>query len=188
MAPMIDQWTDEALMAFPHVGKTELINGKVIMAPTGAEHGDISSVLITELSIAIRPGRLGRVFDSSTGFRMSSGNVLAPDAAFVTREKLKGLRSNYKRFLKGAPDLVAETLSPNDSRSEVLGKIREYFQNGTTLAWIIDPDAKTVEILTSPDSPPQILTLAASATLTAAPLIPNFNLPLANLFESPDFD
>ena len=38
-------WTDEQLMAIPHIGKAELINGKIITAPNGYEHSDIAGFL-----------------------------------------------------------------------------------------------------------------------------------------------
>jgi Uma2 family endonuclease len=181
------EWTDEALMAIDHVGKIELINGELHhMAPTGIEHSDIATILVTAMTNAVRPARLGRVYESNAGFRMSSGNVLSPDVSFISAQRLKGRRADYKRFFKGAPDLAVEILSPDDSHPKTIAKLDEYFQNGTILAWIIDVDRKSVEVFTSPAAPVRELTI--TDTLTATPLIPHFHLPLAELFESPDFD
>jgi Uma2 family endonuclease len=181
------EWTDEALMAIPHVGKCELINGELhTMAPTGTEHSDIAVILVAALVASTRPARLGRVYESNAGYRMSSGNVLSPDVSFISAPRLKGRRADYKRFFKGAPDLAVEILSPNDSHTKTIAKLDEYFQNGTLLAWIIDADQKTLEVFTTPHGPNRTLTITDA--LTATPLIPNFYLPLADLFESPDFD
>ena len=181
------EWTDEALIALPHVGKVELINGELHkMAPSGTEHSDIASVLIIALGAAVNSDRLGRIYESNAGYRMKSGNVLSPDVSFISAQRLKGRRADYKRFFKGAPDLAVEILSPNDSLRETQAKLPEYFDNGTTLAWIIDPETTTVQIYTTPSKPVRILKI--SETLTANPLIPNFSLPLQSLFEHPDFD
>ena len=181
------EWTDEALMAIPHVGKVELIDGELCkMAPTGTEHSDIASILVAALINVVHPARLGRVYESNAGYRMASGNVLSPDVSFISAARLKGRRADYKRFFKGGPDLAVEILSPDDSYRKTVGKLGEYFQNGTVLAWIIDADEKTVEVFTKPDRADGNLTL--TDTLTAGALVPDFQLALATLFESPDFE
>jgi Uma2 family endonuclease len=185
-SPVATDWTDEALMALPTVGKVELINGKVIMAPTGSEHSDMASFLAGSLSIFVRGHRLGRVYDSSGGFRMASGNVLSPDVGFLSTARLKGRRRDYKRFFRGAPDLAAEILSPGDTEDEVAEKLEEYFANGTVLAWVIEPGKKTVTIYARADKPLGVL--SEKDTLTAEEILPGFSLALAQLFEPPDFD
>jgi len=45
------------------------------------------------------------------------------------------------------PDLVVEILSPNETPSELDGKVRDYFASGTRLLWVIDPIARAVEVL-----------------------------------------
>ena len=38
-------WTEEELMALPHKGKTEVVNGELIMSPVGFEHEEIGGNL-----------------------------------------------------------------------------------------------------------------------------------------------
>ncbi|HVX83396.1 MAG TPA: Uma2 family endonuclease [Phycisphaerae bacterium] len=181
------EWTDHALLALDHVGKVELIDGELLkMSPAGPEHEDIGSILIIALGNVVNPARLGRIYGSSAGYRMASGNLLSPDVSFISAGRLKGRRAQYKKFLKLAPDLAVEILSPDDSRNDALRKMPEYFANGARLAWIIDPDRRTVEIITHPDHLTRTLTLAD--TLTADPVIPHFSLKLTTLFDPPDFD
>src|SRR5438105_4409439 len=141
-----DQLTEEQLLSLPHIGKSEFINGRLIMAPAGFEHGDISAALLVELALHVRARRLGRVLDSSTGFRMKSGNVLSPDVAFVAAARMKGMRRLPRRYFNGAPELAAEVLSPNDQARDVNEKIAEYFENDARLVWIIDPDSQSARI------------------------------------------
>ena len=44
---------------------------------------------------------------------------------------------------KLAPDLVAEILSPDDRPGEVLAKVADWLQAGTTLVWVIDPAGRS---------------------------------------------
>ncbi len=180
-------WTDDALLALDHVGKVELIDGELRkMVPAGPEHEDIGSLLITALTNAVRPSRLGRVYGSSAGYRLSPQTLLSPDVSFIATPRLKGLRAHYKKFLKFAPDLAVEILSPGDSRKAALRKLPDYFQHGTQLVWIVNPIRQSVEVFTGPGASARTLTLPD--TLTAAPLLPGFALKLADLFDPPDFD
>ena len=76
----IKSWTEEQFMALADDShRYELVDGElVIMSNSGLEHGEIGSFLGGSLAIYVRPRKLGGVFDSSTGFRMKSGNVRSP--------------------------------------------------------------------------------------------------------------
>jgi Uma2 family endonuclease len=181
------EWTDEALLALDHVGKVELIDGVLHkMPPAGLQHADLSAVLAAALLAVVRPARRGRVYGSSAGYRLSPKTLLSPDVSFVSTPRLKGLRAHYDTFLKFAPDLAVEILSPRDPRNAALRKLPDYFAHGTRLAWIINPKKQTVEIFTTPTAPTR--TLSLPDTLTADPLIPHFSLKLTDLFDPPDFD
>src|SRR5215218_11314185 len=84
--------TEAQLLSLPHIGKAEMIDGRLIVAPAGFEHGSVSSILLTELMLFVRRGKFGLVVDSSTGFYMRSGDLLSPDVAFVAAARLKGMK------------------------------------------------------------------------------------------------
>ena len=82
METAVKVWTDEELMALPKDGyKRELLHGEIIMSPDGSEHGMICVRLAAELQVYVRRHRLGAVFDSSTGFRLTPDDLLSPDVA-----------------------------------------------------------------------------------------------------------
>ncbi len=76
-----------------------------------------------DLPAFVREKRLGKVFDSSTGYRLPRGNVRSPDASFVSSKRLPGVPEG---FLELAPDLAVVVLSPEDSPRDVLDKVGEY--------------------------------------------------------------
>ena len=77
------------------------------------------------------------MFDSSSAFKMQSGNKRSPDISFMAKERLQGLDELPHRFLEGAPDLGVEILSPGNTVVEIHDKLVEYFENGGRLGWVI---------------------------------------------------
>jgi Uma2 family endonuclease len=76
--------TERDLLATPEDGfKRELVDGEIRVSPAGMRHGRIAVRLSSALHAFVATHRLGDVFDSSTGFRLPSGNVRLPDVAFV---------------------------------------------------------------------------------------------------------
>ena len=174
-------WTDEALMALPDDGqKYELVAGELVMSPTGFLHGYISLRLASALMDFVLGHQLGVVVDSSTGFRLKSGNCRSPDISFVRKERL----GMTKKFFKGAPDLAAEILSPEDTGAAMHKKLLEYFADGTRLAWVVDPENRSVLVYRSPETS---TLLRAGDYLDGQDILPGFTFPVSDLFEVPNF-
>jgi Uma2 family endonuclease len=55
----------------------------IIMPPTGGESGIRNADLTTDLNLWNRQTKLGKVFDSSTEFRLPNGVKRSPDASWV---------------------------------------------------------------------------------------------------------
>ncbi|HEY9613384.1 Uma2 family endonuclease [Allocoleopsis sp.] len=157
-------------------------NGElIIMPPTGGESGIRNSDLNLQLGLWNRQTKLGKVFDSSTEFRLPNGAKRCPDASWVLRERWEALsRDDRKRFPPLCPDFVVELRSETDSLEQLRSKMREYRTNGARLGWLIDPQTPLVEIYRlavevetlnfSLDEPP---------TLSGEDVLPGFVLDLA---------
>jgi Uma2 family endonuclease len=50
------------------------------------------------------------------------------------------------RGCNGAPDMIAEILSPSNAQYDMLVKFRKYLQAGVREYWILDPEAKTAHV------------------------------------------
>jgi Uma2 family endonuclease len=173
-------WTDEALEALPRNGhKYELLEGKLIMSPVHANHGSICIRMIWLLSSFLERHKLGELFDSSTGFRLSKKLLLCPDIAFVSKATLKRILVAPDKFLQGAPDLVVEVLSPSDRMVQVNRKLDHYFEHGTRLVWLVNwrkqqihiYTADSIEALTRPED-----------ILTGGAVLPGFKCALGRIF------
>ncbi len=177
--------TDEHFLqlcqANPDVKFEQQANGDlIIVAPTGGETGSYNSEVNADFVIWKRQTQSGVVFDSSTCFRLPNGAKRSPDVAWITAERWNALApEDRKKFPLIAPDFVLELVSPSDNLADVQAKMREYIANGVRLGWLIDPDAKLVEIY-RPGQP--VAVLQAPQTLSGEDVLPEFELPCDRFF------
>jgi len=158
----------------------ELVAGVVHrMSPVGARHGVVTLRLGAALTAWAERHRAGAVM-TETGFVLAidPDTVLAPDLAFVRRERIpaSGLPAS---FWRGAPDFAVEVLSLDDRQAEVAAKVREYLSHGVTLVWVIDPSARTVTVH-RPAAPPEMLT--GDRVLDGGNVLAGFEIPAGRLF------
>jgi Uma2 family endonuclease len=170
--------TEEDLLATPRDGqKYELVDGEIRVSPTGARHGLVCANLVAALTVFAKGRALGQVFDSSTGFRLPSGNVRSPDASFIASARL-ATQPATDDFSNLAPDLAVEVLSPSEGPRHVLDKVGEYLEAGVRLVWVIDPPkAKAVVYRSLSD----VTELGADETLDGEVALPGFRCRLADL-------
>ena len=175
-------WMEADLEALPEDGYLhEVVNGELVMSPkNNFQHGNICARLFLALGNFANEHRLGVVVDSSTGFWMHNRNCRAPDISFVAKGRLKDFKLSTKKFFPGAPDLAVEALSPNNTRSEIDARLKDFFASGTQIAWIINPDEQCIEVCHSPASR---RLLGAGASLEGEHLLPGFHYPIADLFK-----
>jgi len=181
-------WTEADLQALPEDGFIhELVDGELVMSPKNDfYHGGICSELLTALHTFVRANRLGMVLDSSTGFWMKNRNCRAPDISFVSRARLTalGFKRSTRAFFPGAPELAVEVLSPNNTRAEIDRRLRDFFESGTRIAWVIDPEAQRVEVCHSLTSRQLV---GSGGLLEGEDLLPGFSYPIADLFKEWDW-
>lgn len=182
LTPLLDRrYTAAELERFPcGEGHYELVRGELLpMAPTGDEHGSFTHDLAFEVSAFVRANNLGRGYAAETGFLVERDpdTVLAPDFAFVARERLTGPRQ--RGFVPLAPDLVLETRSPGDTRCEVAAKVRRWLDAGVRLIWELDPHRQALTVYASGS---EVVVLGPQDTLTGGEVLPGFTLLLSRLF------
>jgi Uma2 family endonuclease len=149
----------------------------IIMLPTGGETGNRNSEINAELVIWNRQKKLGKVFDSSTCFKLPDGTKYSPDLAWIKRERWQELTPAEKeKFPPIAPDFVVELMSPSDNLMQTQTKMQDYLNNGVKLGWLINPELKIVEIYRQ-GQPTEIL--YHPHTLSGEKILPEFTLDLA---------
>lgn len=159
----------------------ELDDGVLVEKDMSYESGYVALTLGGLLRDHVRPGRLGAVNGPDGMMKLVAGMVRMPDVSFIPWSRFPGGRVPTTPVPLVAPDLAVEVLSPNNTRAEIDRKLGEYFAHGTVLAWVVDPAARTVEVLTTPDRA-AAARLGVGDTLTGGVVLPGFAVPVADLF------
>lgn len=121
--------------------------GVQMHSPTGGWTGSANHEINRQLGNWWAAHQLGRVFDSSTGFRLPDGSTLSPDASYVSEKRLQALPSGSLRgFPPVCPDFVIELRSESDGLGALEKKMEDWLANGAALGWLIDPAAKHVKV------------------------------------------
>ncbi|HHP7231552.1 MAG TPA: Uma2 family endonuclease [Xenococcaceae cyanobacterium] len=119
----------------------------IFMSPTGGETGDRNLELAFQIKLWNKQSKLGKVFDSSTGFKLSNDAVRSPDVSWIPLSMWNSLTKQQRRkYLPINPDFVIELMSPTDSLSNTQDKMKEYMNCGVKLGWLINPDERQIEI------------------------------------------
>jgi Uma2 family endonuclease len=170
--------TEDDLRATPRDGrKYELVDGEIRVSPTGARHGQVCVNLVVALTNFARERGLGQVLESSTGFRLVSGNVRSPDVSFIAAKRLGG-RPLPDDFSELPPDLAVEVLSPSERPRHVLDKVGEYLEAGVRLVWVIDPQKAKAVVYTSLSD---VTELTGNDELDGGEVLPGFRCRLTEI-------
>jgi Uma2 family endonuclease len=171
---------EELLAASSSLGRCELVRGELrILSPAGGKHGRITGRLHSLMGYYVMTHGLGEVHSAETGFILERkpDTVRAPDIAFIS--KARAAQADTKGFIPIAPDLVVETLSPDDRASEVSAKIQWWLEHGVREAWVVDGHNQSVTVH-RPDG--AIRRYGLDETIEGGEVIPSLNLPLRDLF------
>ncbi len=172
--------TAEELTKLPHGGfRYELIKGELLtMSPAGEEHGAVIINLTVPLAQHVKAFDLGVVYGAETGFKLESDpdTVLAPDIAFIRRERVGSISKGYRG---GPPDLAVEVISPGESKSKIKEKVELWLQAGALVVWIVNPQTRMVAVH-RPNTEPRLL--SQEDELTGDDLVPGFRFPVFEIF------
>jgi len=111
--------------------------------------------------------------------RLAADIVLQPDLIFVSAAHLEILGDE---FVSGPPDIVVEILSPSTIAHDRAVKIPLYAQAGVREIWIVDAQAKIVEVLKLQGKKYIVDSILAGDQILRSGQLPDWQLPLGELF------
>ncbi|AOY82414.1 Uma2 family endonuclease [Moorena producens JHB] len=172
---LTDQQFDNLCQVNPELQIERTARGElIIMPPVGGISGNQEADLITELTIWNRQTNMGKVFSSSTMFKLPNGGDRSPDAAWVTLDRWQALTpEQQQKFPPICPDFVIELRSRTDALKPLQDKMQEYLNSGLQLGWLINPQNQQVEIY-RPNQPVEIVQFPVS--LSGEDVLPGFVL------------
>ncbi len=156
MPDLARRWTRDEVLALPDDGnRYELVDGELLVSPSPrARHQFAVSALYDRLKPYCRTHRLGTVVFSPADLDFKSGQLLQPDLFVIATP-------DGRPFAEwpdaGIPVLVVEVLSPGTARYDRVTKRRRYQRSGVATYWIVDTDARLVEVWGPADDSPLII-------------------------------
>jgi Uma2 family endonuclease len=158
-------------------GLYELIDGEIVQKVPTEDHGLAQVNIATALNLYRK--RVGKGRPGSEVLHRVPGdpkNARQPDLSFfVDPSEPVVTRGAVPRL----PDLAVEIQSPSNTVKQMRDKAAFYLAHGVKMVWIVYTDARVVEVVTEVES--QLLN--AEATLNGGDLLPEFSLPVREIFE-----
>jgi Uma2 family endonuclease len=161
---------------------SEYVCGEVVQKPMpDTPHSRLQLFLAMLLYQFVSPRKLGWV---GTEWRCIFGpagmqRAFVPDIVYASYERMPPGDARANRFLRTAPDLAVEILSPDHHGALLAAKIQFYLRHGVRLVWAVDPDDEAVYVYT-PDRDDEVL--RPGDTLTGGDVLPGFAVPVADIF------
>ena len=150
-----ERYTFADVLTWSEDERIEIIDGEIfMMAPPSRIHQKVSVAISSQLynflegkKCEVYPAPFGvRLFEQDGDSPEDVDTLVEPDISVVCdKSKLD------HHGCKGAPDLVVEILSPSTQRHDRLVKLRLYQRAGVREYWIVDPDARTVQVMLRDD-------------------------------------
>ena len=132
-------------------------------------HQDISRNLEVLIANFLEEHPIGKIYDAPFDVYLTPHDVFQPDLAFIANDRFSILTHEGTN---GAPTWVAEILSPGNSKLDRSTKKAVYASAGVDELWIIDPNAKTIEVFRlqeNPNNPRETFPESATFTSTCFP-------------------
>ncbi|MEZ4457428.1 MAG: Uma2 family endonuclease [Gemmatimonadales bacterium] len=143
--PETRTWTRAEVLALPDDGnRYELVDGELLVSPSPrALHQLAVSAFNDRVKAYVRAHQLGTVLFSPADLDLRSEQLLQPDLFVLDTEPARPFREWADA---GIPRLVVEVLSPSTARFDRITKRRRYQRSGVATYWIVDLDARLVEV------------------------------------------
>lgn len=175
----MDLLSAEDYARLPESQYGELVRGRLVREPRpGTRHAVVVAELTFWLRAYLRDHPIGTIVTEG-GFLLQKAppTVRGPDIAVVKAERMPD--EMPEGFLEMAPDLAVEIVSPSTPAVALHEKTVEYLEHGTTAVWLVYPAGRSIVV--HHDSGEGVV-LAGDAVLVGGPVLPDFELPLVELF------
>jgi len=122
----------------------DYVNGEAIeVNRPSVRHQYLLIRLASQLIEYVESRQLGLVAGDSN-LELPNGNIYAPDILYLSRQNLTAYDPT-RGYVRGAPDLVVEILSPSTAEYDRTQKMSDYAACGVSWVWLIDQETLLVE-------------------------------------------
>jgi Uma2 family endonuclease len=164
----------------PEDKRYELLDGDLIVVPSPKEPHQWASIQLgSRLFRFVQESGLGRVYIAPFDVVLSDTDVVQPDILFVSNERMGIVTEDN---IQGAPDLVIEILSPSTAERDRTFKRSLYARHGVREYWLVDPDARSVEVLVLGEGHFEIVATYGQDEELTSPMLEGLRLNLNEVF------
>ena len=176
------KYTHADLLAMPDDGKRrEIIEGELFVTPSPiSDHQRILFELSGAFRDYLKANPVGEVLFAPMDVILSDHDVLEPDLLLVLKEH----EAIFKDWVRGAPDLVVEILSPTTEARDRGPKMKAYARFGVREYWIVDPTAQVIEVYRLRVEGFELARMCAKGDTVETPLLPGFLLSVGSIFRA----
>ncbi|WP_020607671.1 Uma2 family endonuclease [Spirosoma spitsbergense] len=167
-----EQWERQ----HPHEGSYEFVRGRIIPKPAmKQDEVDIADFLIRQFMQTPQFAQKHTLMPEVDAY-VDLERRRRPDLLYLTNEQRQAIRRGER-----VPAYFAiELLSDSESYDYVLEKLQDYFDGGAQLVWYIVPKRQKIFAYTSPD---ESKAYKGQEVISAAPVVPEFEFVVADMFE-----
>jgi Uma2 family endonuclease len=174
-------YTAQDLENMPDDGKVYELHNGVLIEVAGSKYRQtrLAAWIVYLLTAFVEEHKLGGAVTGADGtFVLNRYNTRIPDVAYITRQT--ALDQDEDSFMRGAPDLAVEVVSPSNSPQDMQQRAGEYLAAGAKLVWIVDAEHRTIDVYRTDGSR---IVVSGDGTLDGDDVLPGLNLPLATVFK-----
>ena len=151
--------------------------GELLILPMTGYRGNKQELYMSTFLAIWELANGGSASSQTVRFRLPSGAVLGPDAAWITQERFDALPEREREtVIEGAPDFVVEIRSRSDNLRPLQNKMAEWMAGGVRLGWLIDALQRQVHVYRAGQPEPQLLD--DPATLDGEDVLIGFAFPV----------
>lgn len=173
-------YTADEFLSLPDSKDFELVDGMLVERHMGSVSSWVGGQVYRAIGNFLDHDRQGWCWPADNGYQCfpdSPKTVRKPDVSFIRLGRLPGERlpAGYVRI---APDLAVEVISPNDLAYEVDDKVLDYFAARVRLVWVVNPEARIVRVYRLDGT---ISQLTDQDHLDGEDVLPGFRCPVSQI-------
>lgn len=144
---IVKSFSLEDFLAIPETEpESEFFDREIIQKPMPkGKHSAIQGEFTSFINSALRLKRIARAFPE---LRCTFGGMsIVPDISVFRWDRIvRDSNGEIANVFNIPPDWMIEILSPDQSQTKLVKKILFALENGTEIAWLLDPDDKVIFI------------------------------------------
>ncbi len=179
------RWTAKDYPALPNDGQRyEILNGILYRIPEpGFVYLETMRRLSSYVAGHVRTARMGHAYTAPMYLELAPDIVVQPDFFVMLHREQDTIPVTH---VIGTPDLVIEVASPGRTHHIWRNKYDVYARAGVKEYWIVQPEAKAIDVLILHNGSYHSSGLFAGRTTLCSSILPWFSLKVERLFTERD--